>query len=82
MRYAVIAAVAGLLLIPATAPAKEFSGLSLTSPQTAQLDLSAAKKKKEKVEYMKSAAGPDPMDKPKKKKKKKKSQAKMKTDKK
>ena len=68
MRYVAIAAIAGLLMIPAHAPAKTFDGGSFTK-QT--IDLAAAKKKKEKVEYMRSAAGPEPKAKPVKKAKKK-----------
>ncbi|MBV9347617.1 MAG: hypothetical protein JOZ70_08485 [Pseudolabrys sp.] len=68
MRYAAIAALAGLLLMPATAPAKTFGAASLNKPT---FDLAAAKKKKEKVEYMRSAAGPEPKAKPAKKAKKK-----------
>ena len=75
MRYVAIAAIAGLLMIPAHAPAKTFDGASLT---TQTIDLAAAKKKKEKVEYMRSAAGPEPKAKPMKKAKKSKKKAKAK----
>lgn len=67
MRIFVIAAAAGLLLAPATVSACPAAGLD----KSASVDMSAAKKKAEKVEYMKSAAGPEPVaPKPKKKKKK------------
>ena len=66
MRFIAIAA-AAFLLVPATTPAQAFCGTSLHSAQAASVDLSAAEtkkaakkpaKKKEKVEYMKSAAPP------------------------
>ena len=56
--FVLAAATAGLLLLPAAAPAKIFAGTSLTAKS---IEFSAAKKKKEKVEYMKSAAGPEPV---------------------
>jgi hypothetical protein len=72
MRMILSIAVAGLLLAPAAVSAKTFIGSSLTAKS---IEMSAAKKKKkEKVEYMKSAAGPEPkatMKSHKKKKKKK-----------
>jgi len=69
MRLIVLAAAAGLLLVPAVAPAKTFAGTSLTAKS---IEFSAAKKKKEKLEYMKSAAGSEPVVKKTKKNKKKK----------
>ncbi len=62
MRVVIIAAIAGLLLAPVAASADPSASKST--------ELSAAAKKKEKVEYMKSAAGPEPVA-PKKTKKKK-----------
>jgi hypothetical protein len=68
MRLFVLAA-AGLLLAPGAVSAKTFTGPSFT---TKSIEFSAAKKKKEKVEYMRSAAGPEPVAKKTKKNKKKK----------
>jgi hypothetical protein len=68
MRIFVIAAAAGLLLAPGAVAAKTFSGTSLTA---GSIEFAAVKKKKEKVEYMKSAAGPEPVAKKTKRKKKK-----------
>jgi hypothetical protein len=68
MRFLVIAVATAFLLAPVSTPASARSGVSLKSSQT--IDLSAAKKKKEKVEYMRSAAGPEPKAKKTKKKKK------------
>ncbi len=77
MRICLISAVAGLLLAPISTPVCEFNANALeamrASVQTVEevaaaqdaaptvQDLSAAKKKTEKVEYMRSAAGPEPI---------------------
>jgi hypothetical protein len=59
MRFLVIAVAIAFLLAPVSTPASARSDVSLKSAQT--VDLSAkVKKKKEKVEYMRSAAGPEP----------------------
>jgi len=71
MRIAVIALFGSLSLIAATMPAKACEDLSLTQAQsTAATELSAdaaagkkkppTKVKKQKVEYMRSAAPPEP----------------------
>jgi hypothetical protein len=72
MRIAAIALFAAFLLIPATLPANACGGAKLTMAQAATTELSAdaagdkkkvrkhAKMKKEKVEYMRSAAPPEP----------------------
>jgi hypothetical protein len=76
MRIYLISAAAGLLLAPISTQACEFNTNALeamrASVQTVEQvaaaqdaapsveDLSAAKKKTEKVEYMRSAAGPEP----------------------
>ena len=86
MRIYVIAAAAGLMLAPISASACEVdlsaiealhaSAQAIEQPVLASVtqpvadDMSAAKKKKEKVEYMKSAAGPEPKAKKTKKAKK------------
>jgi hypothetical protein len=69
MRFLVIAVATTFLLAPVSTPASARSGVSLKSVQS--VDLSAkAKKKQEKVEYMRSAAGPEPtIKKPKKQQK-------------
>ncbi len=65
-RFMIVAAAATLLLLPATRQASACEGFSARAAAT---DLSAvtkkpvkttAKKPKEKVEYMRSAAGPEP----------------------
>jgi hypothetical protein len=60
MRFLIIAVVAAaaFLLAPFSTPASAHSGVSLKSALT--IDFSAAKMKKAKVEYMRSAAGPEP----------------------
>jgi hypothetical protein len=72
MRIAAIALFAVFLLIPATLPANACGGAKLTMAQAATTELSAdttgdkkkvrkaTKVKKEKVEYMRSAAPPEP----------------------
>jgi hypothetical protein len=60
------AAVAGLLLVSAVASAKITTGATFTGKS---IEFSAAKKKKEKVEYLRSAADPEPIVKKTKKKK-------------
>lgn len=84
MRKILFAAAAGLMLAPISASACQYGQLNAVEAsvpveavpvatveaQPAADEMSAAKKKKEKVEYMKSAAGPEP--KPAKKSKKKK----------
>ena len=68
MRFVVIAAAGTFLLAPASTPASARSDLSLNSAPTVELS-AKVKKKKEKVEYMRSAAGPEPIiKKPRKKK--------------
>lgn len=69
MRLILIATAAAVLLVPAATPTALALNTGVTASKT--FDLSAAKKKKEKVEYMKSAAGPAPKAVKAKKKKKK-----------
>jgi uncharacterized protein YcfL len=61
MRVFLTAAIASLLLAPC-ASAERLTGkaASVASSVAPSLDLSAAKKKAPKVEYMRSAAGPEP----------------------
>jgi len=72
MRVFLTAAIAGLLLAPAAASAERLAAkaASVASHVAPSLELSAAKKKAAKVEYMRSAAGPEPKATKKKKKKK------------
>jgi hypothetical protein len=69
MRFLVIAVATAFLLAPGSTPASARSGVSLKSVQTVELSAATVKKKKEKVEYMRSAAGPEPTIKKSKKKK-------------
>ena len=58
MRFLITAVAAAFLLPPVSTPTSAHSVVSLKSAQT--IDFSAAKMKKAKVEYMRSAAGPEP----------------------
>jgi hypothetical protein len=60
MRFLVIAVATGFLLAPVSTPASARSGVSLNPVQTVEFSAAKMKNKKEKVEYMRSAAGPEP----------------------
>ena len=68
MRFLVIAVAGAFMLAPVSTPASARSDVSHNSAPTIELS-AKVKKNKEKVEYMRSAAGPEPIiKKPRKKK--------------